>query len=147
MPSQSFCCIALGETGKRLAFYLTCRMRKLKSQKLFSFSKLFKNGSCNSNRAVRLFTAQGFLQLPWADSAKCRFVPSWGSRERSWFKMHIPNSHVSWLGIVTKVQIPVRYNSLFTRCRVGARVHSLQAGQGSLQREIWGISHKIMFLY
>lgn len=68
----------------------------------------------------------------------------WGRGERSWFKMHIPNSYVSWLRIAAEVQVPVGYHSLLTRCRAGARVHSQQVGQGLSKREIFGMSHKIM---
>lgn len=103
-------------------------MRKLKSQKLFmALTIVIKQSDC-----PHLKNSCSFPEQRGENAALC--LP-WG-RGESWFKMHIPNSYVPWLGTVTEVQIPVRHNSVFAGCRTGARVHSQQAGQ-RLSHKIW----------
>lgn len=85
---------------------------------------------------------KGSCSFPGQRMQNAALCLPWGRGERSWSKMHIPNSYVSSSEIATNLQVSIRYKSLFTRCRVGARV---QSQQGLSQREVCGIPHKIMF--
>lgn len=128
------CYTALGERGKRPALsHLQGEKTEEKRQKLFmALTATIEQSDC-----PRLKDSCCFPEQRVQNAAVC--LP-WGRGERSWFKMHIPDSCLSWLGVVTEIQVPVGYHSL-----LGIRAHSQQVGQGLSQREILGISHKIMF--